>query len=167
MDTLDKILKAQPTPIHLRLKKGEFELVIVTEYPHGYDVAHRYICDSLDDAFAKATGNPLSVTDTPYAWRIYRFGQVAIAQSPNLHRWLPDDTLEIQNKLVEMTRDRDEWRDSCKLANKRFESNDHAMKENFRLREMLQNVLGLRSWLGIQLLKKDIEKLLKKEETNG
>jgi hypothetical protein len=167
MDTLDKILKAQPTPIHLRLKKDEFELVIVTEYPHGYDISHRHICGNYHDAFRKAMEFPQVQSDQPYAWCIYNSEGHGIAQSPNLHRWLPDDTLEIQNKLVEMTRDRDEWRDSCKLANKRFESNDHAMKENFRLREMLQNVLGLRSWLGIQLLKKDIEKLLKKEETNG
>jgi hypothetical protein len=56
-----------------------------------------------------------------------------------------------------------------------FQDNDAAQKErieafdkeNHHLRKMLENVLGLRSWLGLQLLKGDIERLLKKEETNG
>jgi hypothetical protein len=80
---------------------------------------------------------------------------------------LESDKLVLQNQLTEVTRDRDEWRESCKMANRRFETNDHAEKENFYLRKMLQNVLGLRNWIEFQLLRGDIEKLLKKEESNG
>lgn len=94
MDTLDKILKTHPTPIHLRLHKGEFELVVVTEYPHGYDVSHRHIFSGVDEAFIKALEHPLSQESKPYAWRIYGFGQVKIAQSPNLHLWFPEDNKE-------------------------------------------------------------------------
>ena len=72
--------------------------------------------------------------------------------------------LGLKNDLTAVTRDRDEWRESCKMANRRFEQNDHATKENVNLRKMLKQVLGLRNWLEFQLLRVDIEKLLKKDE---
>jgi hypothetical protein len=189
MDTLDKILKTHPTPIHLRLHKGEFETVIVTEYPHGYDVAHRYICDSLDDAFAKATGTPLGFSD-PYAWRIYNWEYQAIAQSPNLLEWLPDDgfakleklldeyrQLEVKNndqyadtllkiqqlegQLNAMELDRDDWRDSCKLANKRIDITAHAEKENHRLRKTLQAIVDYSTPMELRRLIGEAAKMLK------
>ena len=172
MDTLDLILKTHPMPIHLRLKKGEFELVVVTEYPHGYDVSNRHICGNYHDAFRKAIEFPQVPTGQAYEWRIYSYGQIAIAQSPNLHQWFPDkepDTLTLQNQLTAMTRDRDEWRESCKIANRRFESNDRYHKMAIQFRKMLEQVVGLRNWIEFQLLRGDIEKLLKQweNENNG
>jgi hypothetical protein len=196
MDTLDKILKTHPIPIHLRLKKEEFELVIVSQYPHGYDVSHRHIFSGVDEAFIKALEHSLGLEGKPYAWRIYGYGQVKIAQSPNLLEWLPDGgftkleklldeyrQLEVKNndqyadallkiqqlegKLTAMELDRDDWRDSCKLANKRIDITAQAEKENHRLRKMLQSIVDYGTPMELRRLISEAAKMLKELVKHG